>query len=82
MRSGSVALPVTGDGRVWGTSASSDPSVITSSTLKSFAMPVINSEKVRQRRFGSTPSRMIASRPAPGSGACMNVFSGQSIRRV
>ena len=65
-----------------GTSASNDPSVITSSTLKSFATPVINSEKVRQRRFGSTPSRMIASRPAPGRAACMNVFSGQSIWRV
>ena len=40
------------------------------------------SQNVRQRRFGSTPSRMIASRPAPGSGACRNVFSGQSIWRV
>ena len=40
------------------------------------------SPNVRQRRFGSTPSRMIASRPAPGSGACRKVFSGQSIWRV
>ena len=32
---GSVALPVTGDGRVCGTSASSEPSVITSSTSNS-----------------------------------------------
>ena len=54
----------------------------TSSTSNCLASVVTWSQKVRQRRFGSTPSRMIASRPAPGSGAYMNVFSGHSIWRV
>jgi len=41
--------PVTGAGRVWGTSASSAPSVTTSSTLRSRARPVTRSLKVLQR---------------------------------
>jgi hypothetical protein len=77
-----VALPDTGAGRVCGTSASSEPSVSTNSVSNSVASPEISSANVRQRRFGSTPSSRIASRPAPGSGACRNVVSGQSTCRV
>ena len=77
-----MALPVTGDGRVCGTSASSEPSVITSSTPNSPPRRVTRPANVRQRRFGSIPSSRIESRPAPGSGAWKNAFSGHSIWRV
>jgi len=62
-------LVVTGAGRVCGTSASSEPSVTSSSTPSSRESPSTRFVNVFQRRFGSTPSRMIASRPPPGSGA-------------
>ena len=62
---GSLALPVTGAGRVCGTSASRAPSVTTSSTPSSRARPTTSSQNVRQRRLGSTPSSRIASRSTP-----------------
>ena len=46
---GSVAAPVTGAGRVCGTSASSAPSVTTSSTPRSRASPTTRSVNARQR---------------------------------
>ena len=46
---GSVAAPVTGAGRVCGTSASSAPSVTTSSTPRSRARPMTRSVNARQR---------------------------------
>ena len=64
--SGSVAEPVTGAGRVCGTSASSAPSVTTSSTPSSCASSVIAPVKARQLRFGSIPSRRTASRSGAG----------------
>ena len=45
----SVAAAVTGEGRVCGTSASSDPSVTTISTPSSSASPLTSSLNVRQR---------------------------------
>ena len=66
---GSVAEPVTGHGRVWGTSASSAPSVTTIWTSRLRASSTISPVNVRQRVFGSIPIRMIASRgSAPAAG--------------
>ena len=59
-------LPVTGAGRVCGTSASSEPNVTTRSTPRSARARARGSQNVFQRRFGSMPSRITASRPAPG----------------
>ncbi len=56
--------------------------MITSSTSNSCATSVTSPANARQRTFGSTPRRMIASRPAPGSGANRKWFSGHSILRV
>ena len=61
--------PVTGAGRVCGTSASSAPSVTTSSTPSSRAKSVITVANVRQRRFGSIPSSRTASRSSPSGRA-------------
>ena len=66
--SASVALPVTGQGRVCGTSASSAPSVTTSSMPSSPRNVTIMSVNVRQRRFGSMPSSRTTSRSSPAGG--------------
>ena len=71
-----------GTGRVWETSAISEPSVITSSTSSASAAVATVSEKVRQRRFGSVPSSSTRSRSAVGTRTAMRLFSGHSIRRV
>ena len=63
---GSLPAAVTGEGRVCGTSASSEPRVTTDSTPRSCAIPYTISEKARQRRFGSTPIRRTTSRSSPG----------------
>ena len=78
----SVALAVTGAGRVCVTSASSDPSVTTSSTPRSVARPVTSEQNVRQRRLGSLPSSSTTSCGPVERRAEWNTFSGQSIRRV
>ena len=65
----SLALPVTGAGRVCGTSASSAPSVISSSIPRSRASPTTRSVNVRQRRFGSIPSSSTTSRSRPSGRA-------------
>ena len=65
----SVALPVTGQGLVCGTSASSAPRVTTSSMPSSSRNPTIMSVNVRQRRFGSIPSSSTTSRSSPGGRA-------------
>ena len=79
---GSVAAPVTGACRVCGTSASKEPNVTSSSTPKSAASSSTSFVNVRQRRLGSIPSRMIASRSVPGIGAWKKPLSGQSSLRV
>ena len=78
----SAAAAVTGAGRVCGTSASSDPNVTARSTPRSRARPRTSSEKVFQRRFGSVPSRITASRPAPGISQWKKLFSGHSSLRI
>ena len=55
-----------GTGRVWATSAISEPSVTTISTPRRSAAPTIASVKVRQRTFGSIPDSSTRSRSAPG----------------
>ena len=55
-----------GAARVCGTSASSEPSVTTSSTSSSRARSSTSFENVFQRRLGSTPSSSTASRAEPG----------------
>ena len=69
MSDSSVAAAVTGAGRVCGTSARSEPNVTTRSTPRSCARPITSCENVFQRRFGSVPRRITASRPAPGISA-------------
>ena len=71
-----------GTGRVWETSAISEPRVITISTPSASAAVAIVSEKVRQRRFGSVPSSRTRSRSALGTRTAIKLFSGHSIRRV
>ena len=67
-----------GTGRVWGTSASSAPSVTTISTFSRSAAWRMASAKVRQRRLGSIPETSTRSRSAVAAVAAMIVFSGQS----
>ena len=71
-----------GTGSVCATSAISAPRVTTSSTPSASAAVAIVSEKVRQRRFGSVPSRSTRSRSALGTRTAIRLFSGQSIRRA
>src|SRR4051812_12151981 len=55
---------------------------MTISTPSASATVAIVSEKVRQRRFGSVPSRRTRSRSALGTRTAITLFSGHSIRRV
>ena len=65
-RSGSVAVPVTGIGRVCGVSASSAPRVITSSPPRSSQAASSSAQNCRQRMFGSMPRIRITSRSRSG----------------
>ena len=62
----SSRLPVTGAGRVCGTSASSEPSVTTSSTPRSLREADDELENVRQRRFGSIAEQQHDVAAEPG----------------
>ena len=61
-RSGSVAVPVTGIGRVCGVSASSAPRVTTSSPPRSSQAASSSAQNWRQRMLGSMPRIRITSR--------------------
>jgi hypothetical protein len=56
--------------------------VITISTFRRLAASMIESAKVRQRTFGSTPLSSARSRSAVGTSTASNVFAGQSISRL
>ena len=71
-----------GTGSVCETSAISAPIVTTISTPRVSAAEAIVSENVRQRRFGSVPSRRTRSRSAPGTGAAIRLFWGHSMWRA
>ena len=78
----SEAKPLTETGRLWGTSASSAPSVITMRTPSSCALATTASVNLRQRSEGSVPSSTTRSPSAPGTSAPKNSLAGQSISRV
>ena len=80
-RSGSVAVPVTGIGRVCGVSASRAPRVITSSPPRSSQAARISAQNCRQRMFGSMPRTRITSRSRSGGEAIASCVLGQVIRR-
>ena len=71
-----------GTGRVWATSAISDPSVTTISTPRRSAASITVSVKVRQRTFGSIPDSSTRSWSAPATGALRRMFAGQSTCRA
>ena len=60
---------MTDTGRVWGTSASSAPSVTTSWAPSASASSTITVVNVRQRNDGSVPESRIRSRGARGTRA-------------
>ena len=60
-------VPTTGTGRLWGTSATRAPSSTASRHPASWARPVICSQNVRQRSWGSVPMTSRASPASPGS---------------
>ena len=62
-------MPVIETGRVWGTSASSAPSVTTICTPIASASSITSSQNVRQRIAGSGPLSRIRSRGASGTRA-------------
>ena len=80
-RSGSVAVPVTGIGRVCGVSARRAPSVITSSPPRSSQAASSSAQNWRQRMFGSMPRIRITSRSRSGGEATAICVLGQVIRR-
>ena len=71
-----------GTGRVCETSATRAPIVITISTPSASEAVATVSEKVRQRRFGSVPSRSTRSRSAAGIRIAIRLFCGQSMLRA
>ena len=75
-------MPVSRVGRVWGTSASSAPSVTTISQPVSWAMPMTVEQNVRHRRLGSTPENSTRSRPISSTWAEKQSLLGQEILRV
>ena len=79
--SGSVAVPVTGIGRVCGVSASSAPSVTTSSPPRSSHAASSSAQNWRQRMLGSMPRTRITSRSRSGGEATAIWVLGQVIRR-
>ena len=82
MSSGSTAVPVSRVGRVWGTSASSAPSVTTISQPVFRAKPMTVEQNVRHLRLGSTPEKSTRSRPTSSTRAAKQSLDGQLILRV
>jgi hypothetical protein len=80
--SGSEAVPLTGTGRVCGLSASSAPSVMTSSTSSWAAIVTSSSQKPRQRMFGSRPAHEHHVAVGVGQRQTETRVVGQVIRRV
>ena len=76
----SVAVPISGTGREWGTSASSAPSESAMLTSNRSAIPRSCSVKSRQRSAGSGPSTSITS--VPGSEADQTPDGGPDDRTV
>jgi hypothetical protein len=74
-------VPLTGTGRVCGLSASSAPSVTTSSTSRAAATASTSSQKPRQRMFGSCPRTSTTSRSLPGGLQTAKRVVGQVSRR-
>ena len=81
-RAWSAAVPVTCTGRVWATSASRAPRVMTISTPRSRATEMTCSPNVRHRSWGSIPTSTTTSWRSPGSDAAENSFDGHTISRV
>ena len=81
-RSSSVAVPLTWIGRVCGVSASSAPSVTTSSTPRSSAQASSSAQNWRHRMFGSMPRNRTTSRCEPGGRATYTWVEGHVIRRI
>ncbi len=78
----SVAVPVTGIGRVCGVSASSAPSVTTISTPSSSAKASSSWQKDFQRMLGSMPWTSTTSRCCSGSRATVTRVVGHSSSRA
>ena len=75
----SVARPVIGTGRVWATSAISEPKVTTDSTPQRSATSRTELQKVRQRVLGSVP--LISSRSRSASSAARRRRGCRATRR-
>src|SRR5256885_6826170 len=69
------------DYKVTGVQTCALPILTASSTSSSCSNSSTSAVYVFQRRFGSTPSRITASRSSPGIGAWRNVFEGHSSLR-
>ena len=80
-RSGSVAVPVTGIGRVCGVSASRAPRVTTSSPPSSSQAASSSAQNCRHRMLGSMPRTRTTSRSRSGGEATAIWVLGQVIRR-
>ena len=78
----SLAVPLTGTGRVCGVSASSAPRVATRSISSAWAPSMSSSQKPRQRMLGSSPRSTTRSRLASGSRATLRRVVGHSMRRA
>ena len=79
--SGSVAVPVTGTGRVCGVSASSAPRVTTIWPPRSSAAASSSAQNCRQRMFGSMPRIRMTSRCRSGGLAIAICVLGQVMLR-
>ena len=73
---------MTDTGLVWGTSASSAPSVTNSCVPSASASSTTISQNVRQRNEGSEPAIRIRSRSAFGTRASNSSTAGHTISRV
>ena len=80
-RSGSVAVPVTGTGRVCGVSASSAPRVTTSPPPSSSHAASSSAQNCRHRMLGSMPRISTTSRSRSGGEATAIWVDGQVMRR-
>ena len=67
---------------MWGTSASSAPSVTTISQPVSRARPMTVEQNVRHLRLGSTPENSKRSRPTSSTWATKQSLAGQETLRV
>ena len=79
-RSGSVAVPETGIGRVCGVSASSAPSVTTIAPPSSSHAESSSAQNWRHRMLGSMPRISTTSRSSSGGDATAMLVVGQVIR--